>query len=60
MFFASGANVWRRRLGVAGLGGKMVDGNDHDMPEVGKYNGGQKLLFWLFALCLLVLLVTGR
>ena len=26
--------------------GKMVDGNDHDMPEQGKYNGGQKLLFW--------------
>jgi formate dehydrogenase subunit gamma len=25
---------------------KMVDGNDHDMPEQGKYNGGQKVLFW--------------
>jgi formate dehydrogenase subunit gamma len=25
---------------------KMVDGDDHDMPEQGKYNGGQKLLFW--------------
>ena len=25
---------------------KMIDGNDHDMPEQGKYNGGQKVLFW--------------
>src|SRR3989442_4599408 len=25
---------------------KMIDGDDHDMPEQGKYNGGQKLLFW--------------
>jgi hypothetical protein len=45
--------------GVAALGARWCDGNDHDMPEVGKYNGGQKLLFWLFALCLLVLLVSG-
>ena len=25
---------------------KMIDGDDHNMPEQGKYNGGQKLLFW--------------
>ena len=30
----------------------------HD-PEVGKFNGGQKLLFWLSSLAALVLLVTG-
>ena len=39
--------------------GKMVDGNDHDMPEQGKYNGGQKLVFWGFVLCMLVLIATG-
>jgi len=38
---------------------KMVDGNDHNMPEQGKYNGGQKLLFWGLVLFMLVLLVSG-
>lgn len=38
---------------------EMVDGNDHNMPEQGKYNGGQKMLFWLLALCMLVLMVSG-
>ncbi|WP_418647676.1 formate dehydrogenase subunit gamma [Thauera butanivorans] len=39
--------------------GKMVDGNDHDMPEQGKYNGGQKLLFWLLTLCMVLITVSG-
>ncbi len=39
--------------------GKMVDGDDHDMPEQGKYNGGQKLVFWGFVLCMLLLIVSG-
>ena len=38
---------------------KMVDGNDHDMPEQGKYNGGQKGMFWLMCACMGVLLVSG-
>ena len=38
---------------------KMIDGNDHDMPEQGKYNGGQKGMFWLMTLCVLVLACTG-
>lgn len=38
---------------------KMVDGNDHDMPEQGKYNGGQKLLFWGLVIGMLVLTLTG-
>ena len=38
---------------------KMVDGDDHDMPEQGKYNGGQKVLFWGLVLFMLVLLVSG-
>jgi len=39
--------------------GKMVDGDDHDMPEQGKYNGGQKLVFWGFLLCMLLLIASG-
>ena len=38
---------------------KMVDGDDHNMPEQGKYNGGQKLLFWGLVVFMLVLLVSG-
>ena len=38
---------------------KMVDGNDHDMPEQGKYNGGQKVLFWGLVVCMLALVVSG-
>ena len=29
------------------------------MPPVGKYNAGQKLVFWAFGVSLLLLLVTG-
>ncbi len=38
---------------------KMVDGNDHDMPEQGKYNGGQKLLFWGLVIGMLAIVVSG-
>ena len=38
---------------------KMVDGNDHDMPEQGKYNGGQKVLFWGLVIGMLMLIITG-
>jgi len=39
--------------------GEMVDGNDHNMPEQGKYNGGQKMMFWALAVCMLLLMVSG-
>jgi formate dehydrogenase subunit gamma len=39
--------------------GEMVNGNDHNMPEQGKYNGGQKMLFWALAVCMLLLAVSG-
>jgi formate dehydrogenase subunit gamma len=39
--------------------GEMVDGNDHNMPEQGKYNGGQKVLFWALTVCMLLLVVSG-
>ncbi|MDO4905532.1 MAG: formate dehydrogenase subunit gamma [Lautropia sp.] len=38
---------------------KMVHGDDHDMPEQGKYNGGQKLLFWGLVSCMLALSISG-
>jgi len=39
--------------------GEMFKGNKAAMPPVGKYNAGQKIVFWLMAGSLLVLLVTG-
>ncbi len=39
--------------------GDMLRGNKDAMPPVGKYNAGQKRVFWLSALCLFVLLATG-
>lgn len=38
---------------------EMVDGDDHNMPEQGKYNGGQKALFWALSLCVLLLTLSG-
>jgi len=39
--------------------GSMVDGDDHNMPEQGKYNGGQKLLFWALVLCMVLMFASG-
>ena len=39
--------------------GEMVEGNDHNMPEAGKYNGGQKMMFWLLAGCVALLTLSG-
>ena len=38
---------------------EMVDGNDHNMPEQGKYNGGQKMMFWWMTICMVVMTVSG-
>ena len=39
--------------------GRMLQGDKAGMPPVGKYNAGQKFVFWAMALSLLVLVVTG-
>jgi len=38
---------------------ELLAGNEHKMPEAGKYNGGQKVLFWLLVACVALLLVSG-
>lgn len=38
---------------------EMVDGDDHNMPEQGKYNGGQKAMFWVMAASVALLFVSG-
>ena len=38
---------------------EMMNGDDHNMPIAGKYNGGQKRMFWLMAACVILLFVSG-
>jgi len=38
---------------------EMVDGDDRNMPEAGKFNGGQKLLFWMLVACMALLILSG-
>ena len=44
---------WKKHMG------DMLRGNKAAMPPVGKYNYGQKLVFWMMVGSLVVLLVTG-
>ncbi|MEP7042236.1 MAG: formate dehydrogenase subunit gamma [Dokdonella sp.] len=37
----------------------VVENHEEKLPEVGRYNGGQKLLFFTIILCLLALLASG-
>lgn len=48
-----GDRAWRAKMG------EMLKGKKDGLPPVGKYNYGQKLVFWALALSLLVLLATG-
>lgn len=38
---------------------EVLANREANAPEVARYNGGQKLLFWIMVLCLLALLVSG-
>lgn len=38
---------------------EVMSGREENVPEVGKYNGAQKLVFWLMTLTILVLFATG-
>ena len=61
MFF----RLWRENVFVPvdrewmAKSGDMLRGDKAALPPVGKYNAGQKGVFWLMSVCLVVLLVTG-
>jgi len=38
---------------------EVMSGREENVPEVAKYNGGQKIIFWLMTLLILVLFGTG-
>ncbi|EIK55001.1 nitrate-inducible formate dehydrogenase subunit gamma [Stutzerimonas stutzeri TS44] len=44
---------WLRQIG------DVVNNREDRLPEVGRYNAGQKLLFWMLIVCMLVLLLSG-
>ena len=39
--------------------GEAMSGREENLPEIGKYNGAQKIVFWLMTLLILVLFGTG-
>jgi formate dehydrogenase subunit gamma len=45
--------VWLSRLK------DVVTGHEENLPELGKYNAGQKAIFWSMAFLILVLIATG-
>ncbi|MBV8144554.1 MAG: formate dehydrogenase subunit gamma [Gammaproteobacteria bacterium] len=38
---------------------EVINNQEERLPEVGRYNGGQKLVFFVLVACLLVLFATG-
>jgi formate dehydrogenase subunit gamma len=54
-------NLWRRRdtEWMKAAPHLIMTGDEESMPPVGKYNAGQKLVFWAFGTSLLLLFVTG-
>ncbi len=44
---------WSRRIG------DVLKGNEENLPELGKYNAGQKMVFWGMTALILLLVITG-
>jgi formate dehydrogenase subunit gamma len=45
--------TWMRRLS------DVLRGREERLPEVGKYNAGQKLVFWLMSVLIIILIASG-
>jgi formate dehydrogenase subunit gamma len=39
--------------------GDVIADREERLPEVGRYNGGQKLLFWVMTITMLLLVISG-
>ena len=54
------ANLWEREDSVwLASPGLVLRGEDERLPEIGRYNAGQKLVFWGMTLLILVLFASG-
>jgi formate dehydrogenase subunit gamma len=65
-FYGLFFRFWRACLFARGDGGWLVGmpaliagGDEEKLPEVGRFNPGQKLFFWGMAIMLIVMLVSG-
>ena len=64
-FFGLFVRFWRANLWKAEDGTWMarlrdvIGGHEENLPEVGKYNAGQKVVFWAMSILILVLIVSG-
>jgi formate dehydrogenase subunit gamma len=53
-------NLPRREDGVwLSHPGEVLSGHEEKLPELGKYNAGQKAVFWAMTVLIVVLIVTG-
>jgi formate dehydrogenase subunit gamma len=54
------ANLWRRADGtwLARLRDVLAD-KEENLPEVGRYNAGQKVVFWSMSILIIILICTG-
>ena len=65
VFLALSAKVWdENRIGAADWQWlrqwrDVVNNREERLPEVGRYNAGQKLVFFVLVVCLLALFITG-
>lgn len=46
-------NIWLMKLR------KVLAGHEEEIPEIGKYNAGQKMVFWLMSILIVTLFVSG-
>lgn len=64
-FFGLFVQMWRLNLPVREDAewsrkiGDVLQGNEENLPELGKYNAGQKMVFWGMSLLILILVVSG-
>lgn len=52
-FFIGNDRLWLKRVG------RVIRNEEEGVPPIGKYNPGQKLLFWTLLACMLALLLSG-
>jgi formate dehydrogenase subunit gamma len=45
--------IWLRKIR------DVINNQEENLPEVGRYNGGQKLLYFIIIVCLVLLLLSG-
>ncbi len=54
------ANLWRREDAVwLSKIGDVLQNREENLPELGKYNAGQKFIFWSMSALIIGLIVTG-